>query len=113
MTKNLFAPNKEERRLASQAATPVAIDWVKDCGEFSSQRLHRITIFVFYVVETDSFMGDLESEKVQDHWGWHVYSRGFTGLLSEALVPLAHESGPYTTRQDAIQFLLTKGAILL
>ena len=113
MTENLFAPNKEERRLASQAATPVAIDWVKDCGEFSSQRLHRITIFVFYIVETDSFMGNPDSEEVQDNWGWHVYSRGFTDLLSEALVPLVYQSGPYATKQCAITFLIDKGAILL
>ena len=105
MTNDLFASNGNERRLAGQAATPVAIDWHKDFGE-----LH---VFVFYIVETDSFMGDLESEEVQDHWGWHVYSRNFTGPLSDALVPLAHESGPYTTRQGAVNYLLEKGAILL
>lgn len=105
MTDNLFAPNYYEQLLASQAATPVAIDWHSDFGT-----LH---VFVFYIVETDSFMGDPDSKKVEDNWGWHVYSRNFTDSLSEALVPLAHESGPYTTRGDAIQFLLTKGAIPL
>ena len=114
MTENLFAPNKEERRLDSQAATPVAIDWVKDCGEFSSQRLHRITIFVFYIVETDSFMGNPDSEEVQDNWGWHVYSRNvsapFKGHWHD---PLAHESGPFSTKDKAINYLVDKGAILL
>ena len=109
MTNDLFAPNKEERRLASQAATPVAIDWVKDFGVFC-----RINIFVFYIVETDSFMGNPDSEEVQDNWGWHVYSRNvsapFKGHWHD---PLAHESGPFSTKDKAINYLVDKGAILL
>ena len=106
MTDKLFAPNEEERRLASQAATPVAIDWHKDFGE-----LH---VFVFYIVETDSFMGDPDSNEVQDNWGWHVYSREVsTPSGGDWREPLAFESGPYATKQCAITFLIDKGAILL
>ena len=109
MTDKLFAPNKEERRLASQAATPVAIDWAKDFAVFC-----RINIFVFYIVETDSFMGNPDSEEVQDNWGWHVYSRNvsapFKGHWHD---PLAHESGPFSTKDKAINYLVDKGAILL
>ena len=106
MNNDLFAPNEEERRLASQAATPVAINW-----NLHSAERH---VFVFYIVETDSFMGDPDSDEVQDNWGWHVYSRDVYALCGgDWREPLAHESGPYTTKQCAINFLLTKGAILL
>ena len=109
MTNDLFAPNENERRLASQAATPVAIDWAKDFAVFC-----RINIFVFYIVETDSFMGNPDSEEVQDNWGWHVYSRNvsapFKGHWHD---PLAHESGPFSTKDKAINYLIDKGAILL